>query len=454
MSRIQKEIILLVITGRAYDVMNLTRDVDVIVVGAGFSGNSAAIKLAQLGKNVVLLDRGMPIGSKNLSGGVLWGNDLAEILPNWKEEAPVERWVLNKKVGFLSEGDATVLDFHFDEWNEKKVGATILRARFDEWFAQQAEEAGASVHSGINVDRLLMENGKVVGVESRGESLKAPVTIINDGANSRLTMEAGLRKHKKFAEEKEMHATGYKEVLALDSDEINKRFAISAEQGVAGEFVLGNQKTGVKAGGFLYTNQNSISLGVVIHLDSLQPGDLAYDVYEDFRNHPYISRLVEGSERAEYGAHLIPEGGYNLGVTLSGDGFMVSGDAAGFLFANGLVIQGMNYATKGGILAAEAASEAVDKMDFSASSLKRYDKKLNDSYIMKDLKKFKNVSKMTKNDNLFGLYPRAINDGFKEIMSERGEPKRPMYRTILKNMKKHGAGLFTLAKDGLGARRL
>jgi electron transfer flavoprotein-quinone oxidoreductase len=435
-------------------VIILTNDVEAIVVGAGFAGSSAAIKLAQSGKNVVLLDRGSPIGSKNLSGGVLWGNDLAEILPNWKEEAPIERWVLNKKVGFLSEEDATVLDFHFDEWKHTKVGASVLRAKFDVWLANQAEEAGAAVHPGINVDRLLIDDGKVTGVESRGETLEAPIVIITDGANSRLTMQAGLRKHKSFAEEIEMHATGYKEVLQLDQEEINKRFSLDNNTGVAGEFVLGNQQSKVKAGGFFYTNESSISLGVVIHLDSLSTDDLAYDVYESFRNHPYIDRLVEGSERIEYGAHLIPEGGYNIKAKLYGDGFMVSGDAAGFLFANGLVIQGMNYAAKGGILAGETAIEALDKKNYSKSTLSLYNKKLNNCYIMKDLKRFKKVSQMTKNQNLFSLYPRAINDAFKTIMSEKGEPKLPMYRSVLKTFKQHGAGMFTLMKDGLGARRL
>ncbi len=430
------------------------KDFDVIVVGAGVGGCAAAIKLAQLGKNVLLLERGQPAGSKNLSGGVLWGNDLAEIIPNWQSEGPVERFVLNKKVGFLSEKDATVIDLHFNDWDKPPYnGSIVLRAKFDEWLANQAKDNGVTVLDGITVDRLLVENGKVVGIESQKDAVKAPITIIMDGANSRLTLEAGLRKEKKMSDAKSKFMLGLKDVLRMDKETIEERFALGEKQGVAGEFVLGNIPGKVKAGGFFYTNHDSISLGVVVHLDSLTSSDRTYRVLEKFKEHPYIQRLIKDGDSIaplkEYGAKLIPEAGYNMMPQLYGDGFLVGGDAAGFVFSNGLVIQGMNYAIKSGILAADAASKSLDRNDYSKASLKSYQKLLENSYVLKDLKKFRNVTRMTKNENLFKKYPHAINAGFKTALTETGQPKEKLYKTILGSFKKSGVGLLTLMKDAL-----
>jgi len=426
----------------------LNHETDVIIVGAGFGGLSAAIRLAKAGKKVIVLERGMPAGSKNLSGGVIWGNVLNEILPNWKEEAPIERFVVKKKLGFLSESDATILDFYFDDFKESKSGTIVLRAKFDNWLAEEARKAGARVEDGINVDRLLFKDSKVVGIESNGDKLYAPITIIMDGANSRLTLENGFRNHNTMSEAKDQFMLGIKEVISLDPEVINQRFGVSSEFGSAGEYVLGNQPNDVLAGGFMYTNGNSISLGVVVHLSSLSTEDRSYEVYEKFKSHPHIMKLIEGGTQLEYGAHLIPEAGIRMTPKLYGDGFLVGGDAAGFVFSNGMVIQGMNYAAKSGILAADAAIQALNKGSYDKKTFSVYESMLNNSFIMKDLKKFKNVTKMTKNRNLFKVYPDAINLGFKRLIEEDDTPKQKAWKTLLNAFKEKGAGLFTLMRDG------
>lgn len=430
---------------------------DVIIIGAGVSGTSASIKLAQNGLKVVLIDRGLPIGSKNLSGGVLWGNDLAEILPDWMDEAPIERFIINKKVGFLSDKDATIFDFHFDSWNQKPYpGVSVLRSVFDEWLAKQAEEAGVAVLSGINIDELIYENNKVIGVRQGEEELFAPITIIAEGANPRLLLKHNLTYVK---EEKRYNYSdmmiGLKEVIMLDKKVLEERFLLDEGSGIAGEFILGNiSQSNIKAGGFFYTNKDSLSIGVIVHLDTLSTEDRSYEVIEQFKKHPYIARLIKNGISAEYGAKLVPEFGYDKLPELYGNGFMVIGDAAGFVFSNGLVIQGMNYGIKSGILAAEAAIEAVSKQDFSNKSLSLYHKKLKNSYILKDFKRFKKVKKMTKNKRLFKTYPGAINDGFRNYLTENGEPKEHLIRYLLKSFRESGAGIFSLIKDGLGARHL
>ncbi|MHA2252353.1 MAG: FAD-dependent oxidoreductase [Candidatus Kariarchaeaceae archaeon] len=407
---------------------------DVIIVGAGVAGSAAAIKLAQNGINVVLIDRGMPIGSKNLSGGVLWGDDLSEIIPNWFEEAPLERYLINKKIGFLSKEDATVMDFHFDSWNEHpSPGVSVQRALFDEWLAEKAKEAGVAVLSGINIDKLVFENNKVVGVKQDNEELRAPVVIIAEGANSRLL----LQHHLTYVGDQERYnpedmMIGIKETIHLDRKLLMDRFMLDGDQGIAGEFVLGNAPNEVLAGGFFYTNKDSLSMGVVIHLDSLNTSDRSYEIMEYFKQHPYIARLIKDGESIEYGAKLVPEFGAKKLPKLSGDGFLVIGDAAGFVFSNGMVIQGMNYGIKSGLLAAETIIQAKNNGGITKKSLNKYEKL----------------------PRVFHNYPEAINNAFKEMMTERGNPKNKTIMTVLRNLRKSGVGFFSLIKDGLGARHL
>lgn len=431
-------------------------DIDVIIVGAGLAGSAAAIKLAQAGVKVVLIDRGTPIGSKNISGGVLWGDDLSEIIPNWIEEAPVERKIINKKIGFLSDEDATIIDFHFNSWNEDPIqGVSVLRVEFDEWLANKAKEIGVAVLPGINIDELIFDNNRIVGVRQGEEELFAHVVIIAEGANPRLL----LKHHLTYVGAQESYnpkdmMLGIKETIKIDQGSLEERFLIDSKQGLAGEFVLGNLPNNVLAGGFFYTNKDTISIGVVIHLDSLSSEDRSYHIMEYYKNHPFIAKLIKNGEIIEYGAKLVPEFGIKNLPKLFGDGFLVVGDAAGFVFSNGMVIQGMNYAIKSGILAADAVIEAKMVNDFTSEALSVYLAKLENSYVLKDLKKFRKVKAITKNPNIFHGYPSFINNSFKEILSEQGSPKEKIIPTFIKNFRKSSIGLFSLIKDGLGVRHL
>ncbi|MCY3410794.1 MAG: FAD-dependent oxidoreductase [Candidatus Heimdallarchaeota archaeon] len=428
---------------------------EVIIVGAGPAGSSAALKLAQNGVKVVLIDRGMPIGSKNLSGGVIWGNDLAELLPEWQTDAPVERAIKTKKIGILSEKDATVVSIHLDDWKQQPyAGMSVLRANFDEWLANQAEEAGAIVLGGITIDSLIFKDGKVVGVKQDNEELYADVVILAEGVNSRLMLQHGFHKDKKTRFEPHMLMGGYKEVYHLDKAVLEERFMLDEKEGISGEFIIGNIPNDVLAGGFFYTNNNSISLGTVVHLDSVEKEDRAYLAIEYFKQHPYIRRLIKDAELIEYGSKLVPEYGIKSFPNFYGAGWMVVGDAAGFVFSNGILIQGMNYAIKSGILAAEAFLEAKQKKNFGAAGLRIYEKKLNDSYILKDFKKFSKVKKLTKNPALFKKLPDGLNQGLHEYLTEDGKEKNKILTTLLKSMKKQGLGLVSLMKIGLAARNV
>ncbi len=433
---------------------------DVIIVGAGPAGSSCAIRLAQkTDLKVMLVDRGHPIGSKNLSGGVLWGHDLDELLPEWWKEAPIERRIVQKKIGFLNRDSAFVMDWKFGKWQKEPYnGFSVLRARFDKWLAERAEELGVEVYSGINVEGIVKENGKVVGIRQYEDEFYADCVVIADGANSRLTLEAGLRKEMKPKD----YLLGVKEVLQLSSEEIERRFNLDSGEGMAAEFVVGNVPEPLRVGGFFYTNKETLSVGVVIQFDTLlEYGSKNTDrnkentlfspaIFSKFKTHPFIAKWVEDAERVEYGAHLVPESGYRMMPKLYDSGVLVAGDAAGFVLSNGMVIQGINYAIKSGILAADAITYASKRKDYSRGTLKRYYDLLKQSYILKDLKKFKNVGKITRNPRVYHAYPNAIIGTFEDIMTEEGKPKSRLITTLLKNVRRNKVGLLSLLKDGLG----
>jgi len=422
-----------------------------IVVGGGFAGSVAAIRLAQKGIKVLLVERGDEGGAKNLSGGILWGNDLAKVLPDWKATAPIERPVTDKKVGFLGEkGHAFVIEYFDPALKTQTVGYSVLRGKTDKWLLAEAKKAGVTVVTGVNVEALHKENGRVVGVVQAGEVTYADCVIVADGANSRLTLQGDLR-HGDKKLDMDHYALGVKEVLKLPRNVIEERFGCGADGGVAAEFVIG-RSDGVLAGGFLYTNQDTLSLGVVINLPSMKgQGELtSHDVVEQFRNHPYVQSLVKGAELVEYGAHIVPEGGYSALSELAADGVLVAGDAAGFCFSNGIVIQGMNYAVRSGICAADAVAYAIKKGDFSAVTLSQYEKLLEADGVMGDFKRFKNVGNFLWNPRLFQKYPDFLAGIFRNLLSAEGE-KQKMKTHLFTAMKEAGLSKREALSDMLNA---
>lgn len=402
-------------------------DYDAIVVGAGNAGSAAAISMASKGLSVLLVDRSDPPGAKNMSGGVLWGDDLAQILPKWQSEAPLERFIDNKKIGFLTEKSSITVDFKTEIFRENKVGHTILRSKFDPWLAKKAKDAGALVIPGITVESLVVKDRTVVGIEESGDVITANVVILAEGINPRLSIEAGLRGPLQDWEV----SLGVKEVIKLSPQKIEDRFNLDSKSGVASEYIIGNLGE-LNIGAFLYTNKDSISLGIVAPMEELRKNGVThtYDLTEKFKEHPSIAPLLEGGTVAEYSAHLIPEGGLDMVPQVYGNGYMIVGDAAGFAFSNGLVLQGMNYAILSGIMAGEAAVEAKEKNDFTSKSLSSYEEKLKKTYVLKDLKTFKDIRKVTGNKNMYTVYPKMLESIFLEMLWERGQPKKKI-RDIL-----------------------
>jgi electron transfer flavoprotein-quinone oxidoreductase len=398
-------------------------DFDVIVVGAGMAGSSAAIRLAQGGSSVLLAERGAEAGAKNLSGGVLWGHDLDRILPSWWTEMPVERHVVRKRFGFLTAESSVATEFEDPTWRKAPyVAHTVLRARTDAWLAKKAEEAGATVVTSVPVERLNWEGRKVHGIVQGGETMSAPVTILCDGANSRLSLGTPIRPNDRL----DWHATelGIKEVYRLDPARIEERFNLGEGEGHAEEWVVGFFPPGVMGGGFLYTNRDTLSVGLILNLGSLY-GQTAksHELMEQFKLHPTIAARLRGAELVEYGAKLISSGWASRPAAFFGDGWMIAGDAAGFVFSNGLVIQGMNYAVRSGLEAAETALAARSAHDSSAGRLAEYEQRLERTSILPDFRDFEGLDRIKWNPRFYTAYPQLAAALFHELMTETGAPK-------------------------------
>ncbi len=428
-------------------------DFDVIVVGAGMAGSSAAIRLAQGGANVLLLERGAEPGAKNLSGGVLWGHDLDRILPRWETEMPLERHIVRKRFGFLAPDRGLSFDFDDDAWRKPPyVAHSVLRARTDAWLVQQAEAAGATVVPAVPVERLAWEGTKVRGVVQGGETMTAPVTILADGANSRLSLGTPIRPNARLSED--ATELGMKEVYRLDGARIEERFQLGPGEGHAEEWVLGIYPPGVMAGGFLYTNRDTLSLGVIVRVSSLFGGTAyAHDLVERFKQHPSIRASLRDAELVEYGAKLISSGWASRPAAFYGDGWMVVGDAAGFVFSNGLVIQGMNYAIRSGLEAAETALDAKAAHDSSAGRLAGYERRLEATGVLADFREFERMDRVKWNARFYTAYPRFATELAHELMGGGSGPKQPMRRLLRKAQRAAGVPTRALLGDGLDAVR-
>ncbi|HEX9013509.1 MAG TPA: FAD-dependent oxidoreductase, partial [Anaerolineaceae bacterium] len=337
---------------------------DAIVIGAGPAGSTAGMLLAKAGMNVVIVERGAAAGSKNVSGGLIYSQLIKDIYPDFWSEAPVERAITNHGLAMLSDAGSVTLDFRSQESAQPPYNAfSVLRAHFDPWLAAKAEEAGAALITGVTVDALLKENGRVVGIQAGPDQLGADVVIVAEGTRSLLLKNAGLR------EEFHPHdvSLGVKEVIALPANTINERFQCTPETGMA--YTLVGSTCGIEGGGFLYTNKDTLSLGIVVKIDSLYQKKLhPHDVLDAFKAHPLVTRLTAGGEVVEYSAQTVHRGGFHLMSKLYGDGYVVAGSAARLLLNNVMTLRGMDFAILSAASAAQAVLAAREKGDYSAAS--------------------------------------------------------------------------------------
>ena len=430
-------------TGKATD-MTASRDsehFDVIVVGAGPAGSAAALITARAGLKVLLIERGEFPGAKNVSGAVFYGSAiLNDLIPDWWEQAPVERHVSRRDLVLLSPTTAVSLDFRSaaSSYIEPPYnGFTILRPKFDRWFAAQAEAAGAFLLTSAVVDDVLRENGQVVGVKVRRDEgeVRGDVVIACDGVNSWLARKAGLQRELQTHE----LSLGVKEVIGLDEAVIRERFQLTGDEGMALEYV-GAVTESVHGGAFLYTNRDSLSLGVLGQLSSLvEQKKRPYDLLEGFKAHPAVAPLVRGGTLREFSAHLIPEAGWTMIPRLFGDGMLVAGDAAAFCLATGIYIEGINYAIQSGLAAGQTAIEACERREFSRYTLSKYMEILRVRNVLTDFRAYRHAPDFVNGERLQNLYPQLAARTSEALFRVDGSRKRKLLPLYWRTLRQVGA---------------
>lgn len=391
---------------------------DVIVVGGGPAGLSAAFFLSKYGLNTLLIEKGVELGTKNVFGGRIYSYILDKYYPGWRNEAPIERWVRSEKMTFLDKEEAVTIEYRKVKSDGFNSFNTFL-SKFLRWMGDRAESEGAVITTGVKVDHLVMNDDRIVGVYAEGDEILSDYVIIAEGTNSLLCEKHGLKK-KSIAEN---IGLGIKEVIRLEEEKINKRFNLLEDEGVA-QFFIGYPLNKHIGGGFLYTMKNYVTLGVVVNISSIKHEDIHMkDIVEDFRTHPYIKSLVADGTLIEYSSHIVSEGGLEEYLNKPyGNGYLIIGDAGGLSLNTGFTIRGVDFAIESGRLAAETIKSSHENGDTTEASLSKYKELLENSIMYRSLYKFRKIKKMLSNKRLYNTYPEIICKLMSYIYTTKEEP--------------------------------
>ena len=383
--------------------------IEMVVVGGGLAGLACAREAAAAGMSVLVIERGDHPGAKNVTGGRLYMDPIRSILPEgfW-EGAPLERPVTRETITLAGRESSVDVSFTGESRRRDQPRShTVLRSRLDRWMAGKAEEAGATIVPQTVVTGLLREGGRVVGVKAGDEDITADVVVAADGALSFLGREAGLLPRIGPGG----HALGIKEVVALGAGRIEDRFALLPGEGCARLFV-GAVTSGLPGGAFLYTNRESVSIGIVIGLEAVagrpEKAQGTHEILDAFKARPEVRPLLEGGETVEYSAHAIPELPARDMPRRVAAGLILAGDAAGMVLNHGVTVRGMDLAIASGVMAARACAAAKKRGDWSEASLSAYDDLLAGCFAGRDLARHPHSHSFLGRERLYGLYPEAI----------------------------------------------
>ena len=373
---------------------------DVVIVGAGPSGLSTAIKLKQLSKknnkeiSICIVEKGSEVGSHILSGAVVETKSLDELIPNWKDtDIPVKTQAKTDKFLYLTEHKSYTLPTPPQMKNHGNY--IISLGNLCNWLGNYAENLGIEIYPGFSASEILFsDNGHVEGIATndmgrlkdgsegpnfeQGIELKAKQTVFSEGCRGHL----GKQLMKKFdlnsANQSQTYAIGIKELWEIDENKHNP-----------GEIVHTTGwplKSDTYGGSFLYHfGKNQVSIGFVIGLDYKNPYLSPYDEFQRFKHHSEIKKHLEGGRRISYGARALNEGGYQSIPKLTFPGGLLVGCEAGFL--NVPKIKGTHLAMKSGMLAAESIFELIDK----EKEITLYEQKIKKSWLYKELHSVRNI---------------------------------------------------------------
>lgn len=392
---------------------------DVIVVGGGPSGASAAYRLAQAGAKVLVIERGHHGGTKNMMGGRIYTHSLEQLIPHFRDIAPLERQVNRERISMISGPRMTSVEYMHDCMNREEDSYVVKRALFDKWLLGEAEKEGSLVITDITVTSLITEGRpvRVTGVRCGNDAVYADLVIIAEGANTMLLEAAKLMGPTQPAH----MAVGVKETFKIGKDKLEDRLALGDGLGMAW-LSVGDMTEGILGGGFVYTNKDSVTVGLVVGLEELGLASCTIDeMLERFKTHPGIAPVIKGGQLEEHSAHMVPEGGYDSMPRLGGDGYMVVGDAARMCMNLGYTIRGMDLAIGSGMVAADAFLQA--KRDHRYDLMGQYyTDAIEHSWIGQDMQLYKGMPAFLRDGkDIFGTYPMVVNGLMHDVFAVNGD---------------------------------
>ncbi len=394
-----------------------TLDVDILIVGGGPAGMSAALRLAQLQKqdggeplSIAVIEKSREAGAHMLSGAVLDPSALRDLMPDFEQKgAPLAAPVREDHVYFLTA--RSKIPFPIVPPPLRNHGHFIISLNeFVKWLARQVEAEGIDVFTGFAAQEVLMDGAEVLGVRTGdrgigrdgeqkgnfepGVDIRAKVTIFCDGVRGNLTKQVLRRVTLAAGRQPQQFALGLKELWEIPADRLAPGTVIHTMG-----YPLRFSEFG---GGFVYAMpEGQISLGFVVGLDYQDPLFDPHMAFNRFKQHPAIARLLEGGTLVRYGAKALPEGGWNTIPQTYMHGGLIAGDAGGFL--NSMRLKGIHLAMRTGMLAAQAAFVAVRAGDTSARKLEIYETLINESAVRAELYPVRNVHQAFGHGLLAGL---------------------------------------------------
>lgn len=398
-------------------------DADVIVVGGGLAGLSAAIAASREGLSVIVIERGEFSGAKNVTGGRMYVHALKNLIPDALERAPLERPIT--KETFIFYCNDRKVSFSYEE-KDNKNSYSVLRAKFDQWLAKEAESHGVLISYSTLLTGARREGGGIVIETNRGE-LRAPLVIEADGVTAPLSRFLGLR-----SMEAKYYMLGVKEILNIKPN-------LPEDEGEAITIVglTGNLKGGV----FMYTNKQTMSFGFTLKVDSLYNSEKpSHQLIEEIRE-----KLGLNADILEYSAHLIPYFGYGNLPKLYDANIMITGDAAGLLYEDGFVIRGMDMAIGSGMIAGKAAKKIKDLGDYTRTDI--YYTMLKDSFVMKDLEAAWRSFKVLENERIFSQYPNFLCEVLSRIFKVDSNGRQRPLKVMLNSIKENNLSFSDVLKD-------
>jgi len=403
-------------------------EVDVLFVGAGPASLAGALRLGQLAKDakraleILVIEKGSEIGSHGISGAVMDPRALDELLPDWRESAPVESPVTTDELWYLTSGGRIKAPITPPPLrNHGKYVASLQK--ISKWLGDKAEEAGAQVFPAFPGQELLWDGDRVIGVRTGdkgldhngnpksnyepGADILAKVVVLGEGPRGTLAKQAIARLKLDDGREPQVYAAGIKELWQLPDD----RFKAGAVVHTLG-YPLPPETFG---GGFIYgMADNVLDIGHVTGLDYKNPTTDPHNELQRMKQHPVIAAMLDGAKLIRYGAKAIPEGGLFAMPRLYADGLLLVGDSGGFL--NGMRLKGIHLAMKSGMLAAETIWDALRAENCDAQMLSAFERLFNQSWAHAELRTSRNFHQGFKN----GLLPGMINAGLSTLTGGRG----------------------------------